>query len=62
MLKPVLVPLAVRLDDRLGNGRRKAPKKWWLDLEVVDGVCVEPVKGVNERDLDLAHRIDPARQ
>ena len=61
-LKPLLVPLAVRLDDWLGKGRRNPVKKWWFDLEVVDGVCVEPVQGVSQRDLDLGHRIDPAKQ
>ena len=61
-LKPVLVPLATRLDDRLGHGIRNPAKKWWLDLEIVDGVCVEPVKGVNRRDLDLSRDIDPAKQ
>ena len=61
-LKPLLVPIAVRLDDVLGKGRRNPAKKWWFDLEVVDGVCVEPVKGVSQRDLDLDHRIDPGRQ
>jgi ferredoxin len=61
-LKPALVPVAVRLDDWLGKGKRNPVKKWWFDLEVVDGVCVEPVKGVNQRDLDLDHKIDPKKQ
>jgi len=61
-LKPLLVPVAVRLDDVLGKGRRNAVKKWWFDLEVIDGVCVEPVKGINQRELNLDHRIDPAKQ
>ena len=61
-LKPLLVPLATRLDDWLGHGVRNPAKKWWLDLEIVDGVCVEPRKGVNERDLDLKRYIDPAKQ
>ena len=60
-LKPLLVPIAVKLDDWVGNGRRNPVKKWWLDLEIVDGVCVQP-KGVNQRELDLSHRIDPAKQ
>ena len=29
-----------------------------LDLEIVDDVCVEPRKGVNQRDLNLDRRID----
>lgn len=61
-LKPFLVPIAVRLDDYLGNGKRNPAKKWWLDLEIVNGVCVKPVKGVSERDLDLAHRVDPEKK
>ena len=61
-LKPVLVPIAVWLDDWLGKGKRNPVKKWWLDLEVVDGNCVEPIKGVNQRDLDLDRKVDPAKQ
>lgn len=61
-LKPVLVPVATRLDDLLGHGVRNPAKKWWLDLEIVDGVCVTPRKGVNKRDLDLDRKIDPATQ
>jgi len=59
-LKPLLVPAAVKLDDWLGHGVRNPAKKWWLDLEIVDGVCVEPRKGVNERDLDVGRKVDPA--
>jgi len=61
-LKPLLVPIAVKLDDWLGNGKRNPVKKWWLDLEVVNGVCVTPPKGTNQRDLDLDHKVDPAKQ
>jgi reductive dehalogenase len=61
-LKPVLIPIATRLDDWLGHGVRNPKKKWWLDLEIVDGVCVTPRKGVNERDLNLKRSIDPATQ
>lgn len=61
-LKPLLVPLAVKLDDKLGHGNLNPAKKWWFDLEVIDGVCVEPVKGVNRRQLNLDHAIDPAQQ
>jgi ferredoxin len=32
--KPILAPLAVWLDDVLGNGNPVDAKKWWLDLEV----------------------------
>jgi ferredoxin len=61
-LKPFLVPIATRLDDLLGHGIRNPTKKWWLDLEIVDGICVEPRKGVNERDLDLDRHVNPAKQ
>jgi len=61
-LKPVLVPIATRLDDWLGHGIRNPAKRWWLDLEIVDGVCVKPRKGVNERDLDLTRHIDADKQ
>jgi reductive dehalogenase len=61
-LKPLLVPLATRLDDWLGHGVRNPAKKWWLDLEIVGGVCVEPRKGVNARDLDLTRAVDPTKQ
>ena len=61
-LKPVMVPLATRLDDWLGNGRRNAAKKWWLDLELVEGAAVTPPKGTNQRDLDPARVVDPSKQ
>jgi reductive dehalogenase len=61
-LKPLLVPIATRLDDWLGHGVRNPAKKWWLDLEIVDGVCVEPVHGINKRDLNLKRYIDPNKQ
>ncbi len=61
-LKPLLVPIAVKLDDALGHGVRNPVKKWWLDMEIVDGKCIDPPKGVNQRDLNLDHKIDPAEQ
>jgi hypothetical protein len=39
-------------DDAAGGGSRNLVKRWWFDLEIVDGAVVKP-KGVNERDLDL---------
>jgi len=51
-LKPILVPIAVYLDDRLGFGTRNPKKRWWLDLEWVNGRAQTP-KGTNERDLSL---------
>ncbi|MFQ5548629.1 MAG: Fe-S protein [Woeseia sp.] len=61
-LKPYLVPVATRLDDWLGHGIRNPAKKWWLDLEIVDGVCVTPPHGVNRRDLNLNRHVDPEKQ
>ncbi|MGI9228611.1 MAG: Fe-S protein [Gammaproteobacteria bacterium] len=57
-LKPLLVPIAVKLDDWLGHGVRNPMKKWWLDLEIVDGVCVHPTKGVSQRDLNVNRKVD----
>ncbi|OIQ95723.1 3-chloro-4-hydroxyphenylacetate reductive dehalogenase precursor [mine drainage metagenome] len=50
-LKPLLVPIATWLDDRLGNGRRNPVKKWWFDHEWLDGRAVTP-KDSNRRDID----------
>lgn len=43
-----------QLDDRVGNGSINPIKKWWWDLEFVDGRTIEPTKGTNARDLDMA--------
>jgi len=51
-LKTYLVPIAVKLDDRLGYGTRNPVKRWWQDLEIVDGEVRKP-RGTNERDLDI---------
>lgn len=40
-------------DDATGGGARNLVKRWWFDLEIVDGVAVKPKAGANERDLDL---------
>lgn len=40
-------------DDGSGGGQRNRVKRWWFDLEIVDGVAQTPQAGVNERDLDL---------
>jgi ferredoxin len=58
-LKPLLVPIATWLDDRLGNGTRNPAKKWWFDHEIVEGAAVAP-KSTNARDIDPARRIDAA--
>ena len=61
-LKPLLVPIAVYLDDRLGYGRINPVKKWWLDLEIVDGVSVTPQAGTNRRDIDYHQQRDTQRE
>ena len=40
-------------DDFDGNGARNPVKRWWFDLEVVDGIAIHPVAGINQRDLDF---------
>jgi ferredoxin len=42
----------VEYDDASGGGQRNPAKRWWFDLEIVDGVAVKPA-AANERDLDL---------
>lgn len=51
-LKPLLVPIAVYLDDKLGFGTRNPYKRWWLDLEWIGDRAKLP-RGTNERDLSL---------
>ena len=41
----------VDYDDQIGGGLRNKVKRWWFDLEIVDGVAVSPRAGTNERDL-----------
>ena len=50
-LKKWLAPLAISLDDKWGHGRRNPSKKWWQDLEIVDGVAKIP-KATNAREID----------
>ena len=61
-LKPILVPIAVYFDDKLGYGKRNPNKKWWVDMELVDGVGQPPARGSNERDLDLGHLTKASKQ
>ena len=56
-LKPVMAPLAAKIDDMLGHGVRNPAKKWWHDHEIVNGVTVEP-KGTNRRDIDPSRKVD----
>ena len=39
-------------DDATLGGARNPVKRWWFDLEIVDGVAIAPPAGSNERDLD----------
>ncbi|MFQ5533417.1 MAG: hypothetical protein ACE5EM_01150 [Sphingomonadales bacterium] len=50
-LKPVMIRIAIWLDDLLGNGKRVKGQKWWPDLEYRDGRLVVP-RGANRRDID----------
>ena len=61
-LKPLMVPIATRLDDWLGNGKRNPAKKWWFDHEIINGVAMKPKRGTNRRDLRLGRYIDPNKQ
>lgn len=59
--KPVMAPMAAWLDDKLGHGVRNPAKKWWFDHEIVDGKTIA-AKGTNQRDIDPAKVMDPAKQ
>ncbi len=60
-LKPLMVPFAAWLDDKLGNGVRNPVKKWWFDHEIVDGVTIA-AKGTNRRDIEPDKVMDPEKQ
>ena len=45
-----------RLDDRLGRGEINPAKKWWVDIEMVDGTPVPPPKGANARGLNIGRK------
>ncbi|SEB86845.1 reductive dehalogenase [Rhizobiales bacterium GAS188] len=46
-------PSIIAMDDVLQNGKRNLIKRWWFDLEVVEGVAGKPRAGTNERDLSV---------
>jgi ferredoxin len=50
---PWTKPYFVKLDDRVGNGDINPVKRWWSDLEIVDGKVVKPAN-TNRRGLDIA--------
>jgi len=61
-LKPILVPIAVKLDDWLGNGKINPVKKWWFDLEIVEGVATKPKAGTNQRDINPGKTLHTAEK
>ncbi len=56
-LKPLMVPIAAWLDDKLGNGMRNPVKKWWFDHEIIDGVATD-AKATNQRDIEPDRKVD----
>jgi reductive dehalogenase len=50
---PEAAPHIAAMDDAAGAGKRNPAKRWWFDLEMIDGAARHPPAGVNERDLDL---------
>ncbi len=50
---PATKPFFIRKDDQIGNGDINPVKRWWAELEVVDGKVVKPAI-VNRRRLDIA--------
>jgi ferredoxin len=50
---PSARPHIIRQDDATLGGARNTVKRWWFDLEIVDGVAQAPRAGTNERDLDV---------
>ncbi len=63
-LKPVLAPIAIRLDDMLGNGNPIDAKKWWLDLEVIGerSFKYDPANYVEAAKQTNRPKIDPQRK
>lgn len=48
--------MIARLDDRFRRGSINPVKKWWVDIEMVDGVPVAPPKGANARGLTIGRK------
>lgn len=69
-LKPVLAPVAIWLDDVLGNGNPIDAKKWWLDLEVIGERSfkynpqnyVVKARGVNRPRIEPKKKINPEQK
>ena len=51
-------------DERTRAGGRNPVKRWWFDLEIIDGVAVAPRAGTNERELEPGreHRLAPTQK
>ena len=50
-----------KLDDIRGSGLINPIKKWWFDLEDVDGV-IGPARKVSVRKLNLSRKMDATKQ
>ncbi|MDH3500174.1 MAG: Fe-S protein, partial [Acidimicrobiia bacterium] len=50
---PFMRRTIAKWDDAVGNGSINPVKKWWWDLEWIDGKTVLPTKGTNARTLDF---------
>jgi hypothetical protein len=57
---PQARPWIIARDDTEQHGVRNPVKRWWFDLEVVDGVAVQPRAGTNERDLSIGREAKAA--
>jgi ferredoxin len=58
---PTARPWIIRQDDLTGAGSRNLVKRWWFDLEVIDGVAVVPPAGTNEHGLHLGRDVKLAQ-
>ena len=56
-LKPLMVPIATWIDDKLGNGMRNPVKKWWFDHEIVENGVID-AKATNQRDIEPDKEVD----
>lgn len=59
---PASRALIAKWDDKLGKGSINPTKKWWFDLEQIDGAAVVPQAGTNRRDLTPDANTDPSKQ
>jgi ferredoxin len=50
---PASRPAIIAMDDEALNGSRNLIKKWWFDLEVINGIAQVPPAGTNARDLNI---------